>query len=380
MTFHEVTIGDYFDVKHGYAFKGEYFTDSGPYIVVTPGNFFESGGFRLREGKEKFYVGEFPKNFLLEKDDLIIAMTQQGPGLLGSSAMVPEDNQFLHNQRIGLVTNLDESKLCKRFLYYLLNTRPVRGQIEGSATGSKVKHTAPKRIKAVRVEIPSFKKQERIAEVLTAHDEFIENNRRRIAFLEEAAEQVYKEWFVRFRFPGNESTTRKDGIPSGWRKETLGVIAPFLYGKALKASDRVEGEFQVYGSSGVVGTHASRLVDGPGIIIGRKGNVGSVYWECKPFWPIDTVYFVEPSQVDLFIYYSLRALEFISSDVAVPGLNRNHAHRVAILVPTPKVKDAFVNISQPIHDQINNLHQQNARLSEARNLLLPRLMSGEIQV
>jgi type I restriction enzyme S subunit len=252
MTFHEVTIGDYFDVKHGYAFKGEYFTNAGPYIVVTPGNFFESGEFRFREGKEKFYVGEFPESFLLEKDDLIIAMTQQGPGLLGSSAMVPDDNQFLHNQRIGLVTNLDESKLCKRFLYYLLNTRPVRGQIEGSATGSKVKHTAPKRIKSVRVKIPSLTTQNRVASILAAYDKLLGNNRRRIALLKEAGQQLYKEWFVRLQFPGYESTKIVDCAPVGWSELTVSDwLASHIgggWGEDTLLSDHTEPGFVIRGT------------------------------------------------------------------------------------------------------------------------------------
>lgn len=227
---------------------------------------------------------------------------------------------------------------------------------------------------------PDADLQKQIVTFLKRFDDLIENNQRRIALLQEAALQLYREWFVRLRFPGHESTIRNGGIPADWKKRALAEIAPLVYGKALKATDRVDGYVPVYGSSGVVGTHANQLVDGPGIIIGRKGTVGSVYWESKPFWPIDTVYFVEPSKVDLFIFYALRTIEFISSDVAVPGLNRSYAHRITILVPDQQTKVNFLNIAKPIHDQLNNLHQQNTRLTEARDLLLPRLMSGEIKV
>ncbi len=92
-------------VKHGYPFKSEYFSDSGHYIVLTPGNFYEEGGFKRQAGKEKFYVGEIPKDYLHDKGDLIVAMTEQAVGLLGSCAVVPDANIYLHNQRLGLITH-----------------------------------------------------------------------------------------------------------------------------------------------------------------------------------------------------------------------------------------------------------------------------------
>lgn len=102
----EIKLGEICSIKHGWAFKGEFFTDKGERIVVTPGNFFEQGGFRLQIGKEKFYSADFPKEYLLKKDDLVIAMTEQGEGLLGSPALIPTDYKFLHNQRIGLFQDL----------------------------------------------------------------------------------------------------------------------------------------------------------------------------------------------------------------------------------------------------------------------------------
>ena len=119
-------LGDALSIKHGFAFKSTYFADEGSYLVLTPGNFYEGGGFRLRPGKDRAYVGDLPEDYILEEGDLIIAMTEQGPGLLGSSAIVPEGNRYLHNQRLGLVENLDESVLNKHFLYYL-STREAFG-------------------------------------------------------------------------------------------------------------------------------------------------------------------------------------------------------------------------------------------------------------
>ena len=104
-------LGDLLTIKHGYAFKSEYFSASGPFVLLTPGNFCESGGFRSKGDQEKYYTGDVPSEYILKRRDLLIAMTEQAPGLLGSSILVPEDDLYLHNQRLGLVNDLDESKL-----------------------------------------------------------------------------------------------------------------------------------------------------------------------------------------------------------------------------------------------------------------------------
>lgn len=222
--------------------------------------------------------------------------------------------------------------------------------------------------------------QERIAAILSAYDDLIENNRRRMALLEEAARQLYREWFVRLRFPGHEHTPLTNGLPDGWERKPLGEVAPLNYGKALKEEDRAPGAVPVYGSSGVVGMHDAPLVRDRGIIVGRKGNVGSVFWSDRPFWPIDTVYFVAPEASSLFLYHALRLVPFQSSDVAVPGLNRGYAHSIELLVPPPRMRDAFEEIVSPMFLQHANLREQNEKLRAARDLLLPRLMSGEIAV
>jgi hypothetical protein len=134
----------------------------------------------------------------------------------------------------------------------------------------------------------------------------------------------YREWFVHFRFPGAnsnrgfESSARK--IPSGWEVRKLGEILELNYGKALKKEDRREGEFPVYGSSGIVGTHDTHLVKGPGVIVGRKGNVGSIFWCEEDFFVIDTAYFVTSSLPLRYLFYVLPMLNFINSDVMAPFL------------------------------------------------------------
>ena len=123
----EVEVGDLCSIKHGYAFKGEFFEDAGHFLVLSPGNFRAPGGLQIRDGKETFYSGEFSDEYLLDEGDLVIAMTdlKQDAPILGSVLRIPEPGRFLHNQRLGLVQDVaDEVDLD--FLYYLLNDQSVR--------------------------------------------------------------------------------------------------------------------------------------------------------------------------------------------------------------------------------------------------------------
>ena len=231
-------------------------------------------------------------------------------------------------------------------------------------------------------ELPQFLPSQRrdIGDILSAYDDLIENNRRRIQLLEQAARLLYKEWFVHLRFPGHEHVKIVDGVPEGWEKKTIGEFAPFKYGKALKKDDRVTGPFSVYGSSGIVGTHEKALATGPSIIVGRKGNVGSIYWSKDDFHPIDTVYFIEAEHCTTYLYYVLLHTQFINTDVAVPGLNRDLAHSRTLLIPDNKILALFEQDVVVIHDHIDQLTKYNKALTKARDLLLPRLMNGEVAV
>lgn len=232
----------------------------------------------------------------------------------------------------------------------------------------------------IKVRLPSLPEQLRITEILSTYDDLIDNNRRRMALLEDSARQLYREWFVRLRFPGHEHTPIVDGVPQGWERKTLGESVTLNYGKALKAELRVEGDYPVYGSSGIVGTHEKPLVQGPAIVLGRKGNVGSVYWSSKSFFPIDTVYFVSAESSSLNLYYVLKHMHFISTDVAVPGLNRDFAYSRTMLHPPETLLRSYHETVESIHAQLDKLDETNQKLRKARDLLLPRLMNGELAV
>ena len=149
----EKKLGSLIEIKHGFAFKSEFFSDKGEFVLLTPGNFFESGGYRDRGDKQKYYVGEIPEGFILNENDLLVAMTEQAPGLLGSPLIVPSSNRFLHNQRLGLIKTKEGINLLTEFLFYIFNTKHFRNAVYQSGTGVKVRHTSPSKIMAVKVNV-----------------------------------------------------------------------------------------------------------------------------------------------------------------------------------------------------------------------------------
>ena len=163
-----VELGEFFQIKHGYAFDGKFFKPSGDFILMTPGHFNEEGGFRDQGEKTKYFTGDIPKDYVLAKDDLVVAMTEQTSGLLGSAAFVPEEARYLHNQRLGLIVDLDTKRLSKRFLFNVFNHPHLRVEVAKTSTGSKVKHTSPTKLRAVKVGIPpTLEEQEEIASALS---------------------------------------------------------------------------------------------------------------------------------------------------------------------------------------------------------------------
>jgi len=396
-------MGEHFRVKHGYAFKGEHFGSEGQYVLLTPGSFHEEGGYRDQGEKTKFYTGDIPEGYILDEGDLLVAMTEQMAGLLGSSAWIPEGGRLLHNQRLGRVVDLDGRRLNKRFLYYLFNTRDVRSQISATATGGKVRHTAPERIAQVVFHRPPLDTQERIAQVLSAYDDLIENNRRQMALLEDAARQIYREWFVRLRFPGHEHTRVTNGLPEGWNRKTLADVAA-VNRESLPSS--YDGEIDYIDISSVTPgsidettrydfkdapSRARRVVKHGDIIwscVRPNRRSYAVIWQPPPHLVastgfsvitptgLPTSFLLHATTTDSFIGY----LENHARGAAYPAVIAGDFERAEIVAPPESLVAAFNDQVEPMLSQTNTLRQQNQRLRAARDLLLPRLMSGEVAV
>ncbi|MFT4189386.1 MAG: hypothetical protein QM621_12485 [Aeromicrobium sp.] len=234
------------------------------------------------------------------------------------------------------------------------------------------------------IRLPDLYAQHVLAGVLGSIDDLIENNRRRVVVLEEMARAVYREWFVKFRYPGHENVPLIDSalgpIPQGWEASTAGDVLELKYGKALKAAARRGGDVAVVSSAGVVGWHDEAVVDGPAIVVGRKGNVGSVHWVDGACWPIDTAYYVKTDMPLRFVAEQLRQLEFINTHAAVPGLSRESAYAKPFLAPPSKLVRQFQELSGILGEQASHLKNESQTLASLRDLLLPRLVTGQIDV
>ena len=388
MSWHKMMLGDAIRVRHGFAFKSQYFSESGEFVVLTPGNFNEEGGFRLRPSKDRFYTGEIPEDYVLNEGDLIVAMTEQGPGLLGSSALIPESEKYLHNQRLGLIQEIDNEVLDKYFLYYLFNTRPVRGQISGSATGTKVRHTAPERIYQVKITVPTdVNQQRRIASVLSAYDDLIENNRRRIQLLEQAARLLYKEWFVHLRFPGHEHVKIKDGVPEGWDMKTLGDLVEVTKGRNITKNSAKDGSVPVVaGGLSPAYYHDTANAVGSVITISASGaNAGYVNLYYEDIWASDCSYISSTSTDRLYYLYLLlkskqREIFGFQKGAAQPHVYPKDLKRLPLLAPKNIIVNMFEESVADNFHQVKVLVEQNKLLVQARDLLLPRLMSRKVAV
>ena len=319
-------------------------------------------------------IHEKIKRYTISATDVYISIA----GTIGRIGMVP-------SKLDGANLTENAAKICEissefnpRYLMYYLNSSYGKAQIASKTGGTSQPKLALSRIE--KIDIPALSKavQDQIVVYASKYDNLIENNRRRIQLLEQSAWLLYKEWFVHLRFPGHEHVKITDGVPEGWGRKNIGNVAPLQYGKALKKDNCVPGPYPVYGSSGVVGTHEKASVTGPAIIVGRKGNVGSVFWSASDFHPIDTVYYIKSEHCTTHLYYALLNTQFINTDVAVPGLNRDFAHSREVLVPDATIIALFEEHTTVIRDQINRLTKYNDALARTRDLLLPRLMNGEV--
>jgi type I restriction enzyme S subunit len=403
------TLGSLFKIKHGFAFRGEYFSDQGNYILLTPGNFYDEGGFKAKEGKERYYSGEFPPEYILRKGDIIIVMTEQKEGLLGSPAIIPKNSVYLHNQRLGLITDVDSTKIDKRFIYFLFNFRPIRAQISSTANGTKVRHTSPSRIYAVQTRIPPLKIQQKIVFILSAYDDLIRNNNDRIQILEQMAKLIYDEWFVKFKFPGHEKakmvSSELGEIPEGWSivevgkqfKVTLGGTPsrnkpefwdgeiPWINsGKVndLRIIEKSEGisKLGLEKSATKMMPRRTTVIAITGATLGQVSlteievcanqSVVGVYDESKLF----------SEYIYLKIDCIIESIILKAGGGAQQHINKEIVEETMIILPNQETIRAFNVIIRPIFDELTTLMFKNQNLARTRNILLPKLISGQIDV
>jgi type I restriction enzyme, S subunit len=295
-----------------------------------------------------------------------------------------------------VVIRPDETKCESKFLLYSFKNPLIKRQIEAGLVGSVQKQLNTKTIAKLEIFLPKIEEQQRISSFIDSLSERISLNKKINSTLEEFGQVLFKRWFVDFEFLNHEGNPYKSTggkmvdselgeIPENWEARNVGDVLELAYGKPLKETGRQNGVIPVYGSNGRIGWHNERLVKGPGIIVGRKGNPGTILWSETDFFSIDTTFYVVPKGIVKSLYYLFYALQrqglpSLSADSAVPGLNRNIAYMNHILVPSEIIMEQFDGVTQTIFQKIENNNQQSTILSNIRDLLLPKLMSGKITV
>ena len=328
--------------------------------------------------------------------------------LYGSGGIMRYVDQYLYDDesilipRKGTLTNLfylnspfstvdtmfwskiNKEKVFPKFLYYLLKTYDFSTLDEGAAIPSLTTKT----LKEVLVKIPeSLETQRKIASILSGYDDLIENNLKRIKILEEMAQQTYEEWFVRMRFPGYETAVMNEetGLPEGWEKVKLGEIYDLKYGKNLAQTDILkEGTFSVYGASGKMGYFTKSNISSKKVLVTSRGNGSGVVhrtFEDESF--VTNNSFVVNTELGLgYTFYNLKKFDLsrFNSGSAQPQLTNSALLNVEIIRPNSQLINDFNLIVNNQIQFIDNLLNQNQRLREARDLLLPRLMMGIVEV
>jgi len=294
------------------------------------------------------------------------------------------------------------------FAFYVTKSHIVRDYAIGQMTGTSGRQRVPTEALAhLTIAVPPLSEQRAIADILGTLDDKIELNRRMNATLESIARALFRSWFVDFDpvrakmagrdtglpkeiadlFPDRLVESELGEIPEGWTVSELGDMIELAYGKALKAESRnAAGGVPVFGSNGQIGWHDEALVQRPGIVVGRKGNPGTVTLSSAGFFPIDTTFYVLPKherhECLYFLFFALQAqdLPSVAADSAVPGLNRNLAYMNKQLRPPTSVVACFDGYVGAMYVRRREASAESRLLVSLRDSLLPRLVSGELRV
>ncbi|HAT9133455.1 TPA: restriction endonuclease subunit S [Legionella pneumophila subsp. pneumophila] len=422
-------LSDFMEIKHGYAFKGEYITSvPTEYIVLTPGNFKIGGGFN--SSKFKYYEhDEFPSSYILNDNDLIVTMTDlsKDGDTLGYSAKVPASNgdiKYLHNQRIGLV-KLKSEYISKDFLYWMMRTKNYHNYIVNTATGTTVKHTSPSRILDYEVYFPcNIDQQKKIVNILSSIEEKIELNKKINQTLELIAQAIFKSWFVDFDpvhakanaqsedeydaiakelgisreildlFPSEFEESELGLIPKGWRPTKIENYIEILDSKRVPLSknerEKRKGNIPYYGATSIMDYIDDFLFDEPLTLIGEDGSV--VKEDGTPFtqyiwgksWVNNHAHVLKAkknlSTEGIYILFKDTNVSSYVTGAVQPKINQNNLKRIPILEPSNHLYGEFSKFIDPLFSMVRIRTDETLQLCKLRDYLLPKLLSGEIDV
>lgn len=384
-------IGKFYDIISGYAFKSKDLKDVDDIPVVKIGNI-SNGKNIVRENLQ--YVSndllKINKKYHIEKGDVLISLTgshmNQPNSIVGRSCRSYDKQVYLLNQRAGKVLRKGDFSLD--YIYYVLQTKAMKEMIVCRAYGAANQvNVSPSSITDIKWNFPSVSAANRIASILSTYDTLIENNTKRIRILEKVAENLYKEWFVRFRFPGHENVKMVNGLPNGWKKGALSDVCEFKRGKNITSSEMKDGTIPVI-SAGITpaGFHSHANVYGISVTMSSSGaNAGYIAVHYSDIWAADCSYIEEASTPCIYYVYELlnnirSIINNFQRGAAQPHVYPKDINRIKMIIPSEDIRKKANEKIGVIHRHIDNLQRQNSLLARQRDLLLPRLMSGKLEV
>lgn len=362
-----------------------------------------------RPGPYPYYgasgVVDYVDDYLIDGDYLLIAedgenlRTRQTP-----IAFMARGKSWVNNHA-HIVTGND--KADTRFLMYALQGVDVGAYLTG-AVMPKLTQGNLNRLPILR---PPLDDQRAIAHILGTLDDKIELNRRMNETLEAMARAIFKSWFVDFDpvrakasgeppesicrrlgltpdvlalFPDGFQDSELGKIPAGWRIGRLDDLCQLKRGHDLPANARIPGDVPVVSSSGVSGKHTEAKASGPGVITGRYGTIGKVFYIEDDYWPLNTTLYVEDFKENppRFVFHVLEQVDFsiYTDKAAVPGVNRNHLHMELTSIPPPRVRQSFARTVAALWSKHAANERQSRVIATLRDALLPRLLSGELPI
>ncbi len=299
---------------------------------------------------------------------------------------------------------LKENYCYPRFIYYQLRSPFIGRWLEKISIGATMPSINTGLLSSIELVLPSLKEQKRIADILSAYDDLIENNQKQIKLLEEAAQRLYKQWFIDLRYPGHETTPIVDGLPEGWRKDTVDSIVSLLSGFAFKSDSFSEnGVFKIVTIKNVQdgtfdGENVSLIDEIPAkmpehcilnsgdILLSLTGNVGRVCMVVGEKYLLNQRVAKLKSDYPSFTYCLFRSKDMfdemnnLANGAAQQNLSPIRTGQIKITVPSVDMLKMFENRIGPLISRMLILWEQNKSLTQSRDRLLPKLMNGELEV
>ncbi len=335
----------------------------------------------MKSGSREIFIREdIPQNFIARAEDIVYTRT-------GNVGLVFRNNYGVVHNNCFTVTPNDEKALSRDFLYYLLQSKYFFEKANSLARGAAQPDLPHSLFNSIEISYPELDCQHRIATILSRYDSLIENYQEQIKLLEEAAQRLYKEWFVDLHFPGHENTKIIDGVPEGWELSKLGCLAEFKRGKTITKKDIVDGSIPVVagGLEPAYYCDKSNTAERVITVSGSGANAGFTRMYFEKVWASDCSYVDwETTQFLHFVYCFLKdnknTIDNMQKGAAQPHVYAKDINALVLCIPTEDVLKTFEEKASSIFYSISSLQSQIRLLTEARDRLLPKLMSGEMAV